>query len=99
MTGLDLFLIFGLLFSLFIILGLSRSWRVATVSFAFLMAYTAYDWMLPISTDPADQVGQQAWRLILLILVIGCAVVFSACFGASKLRARRNLSRANEATQ
>jgi putative effector of murein hydrolase len=83
-------LIFGFLWSPFVVLGLKRYWLGASVILALLAIYTAYVWALPtpLQFDEQDMMGAAAWQMILLVLVIGCCVAFASGFAISILRGR-----------
>jgi hypothetical protein len=97
----EFLLICGFLLSLFVVLGLKRSWRVAAVIWALLALCAVYVWALPAPRefDEQDRMGQAAWQLILLIFVIGGAVAFAGAFGISKARASNQSDRSRESME
>jgi hypothetical protein len=89
MDDLQVFIVLEVgLVGIFAVLGLKPSWREAVVAFALITSFVAYICSLPLSPDPAEEVGQQVTRLALFAFLVGCVVAFAGSFGISVLRGR-----------
>lgn len=70
--------------------GFRRAWRGAVVVLVLLALYTAFAWSRPIPAyfDEQDRLGAAAWQMILLIVLAGGALAFTAGLALSAIRSR-----------
>ena len=85
-------LIFGLLLSLFVVLGLKRSWRIATPLLLCLAAFALYLQSTPAPADlnESDRMGNKAAHLLLAILAFSSIVAFGIGYAISSWKNRKS---------
>ena len=85
------FLLFGLVVTPFFVLGVKRLWLVAAAFWLPVVIYAAYVWTLPF--DPTEDVQMaEAWRMILLAVVVMGLAAFVAGMIARQFARRRGVN-------